>query len=94
MPNDEVMAKIPSGTVKITAIKYEKQIDSLLIGFNFGCFQIWNMKTLAIESSSAYAHLNRPIIGFSLLEPQNDPKKCLYLLTAHSSLLENRPQNQ
>ena len=94
MPNDEVMAKIPSDTVKITSIKYEKQIDSLLVGFNFGCFQIWNMKTLTIESSSQYAQVNRPTLGFALLEPQNDPKKCLYLLIAHSSLIEQKPSNK
>ncbi len=86
MPNDVPLARIPFRTVKICTLKYEKQIDSLLIGFNFGCFQIWNMKTLSIESSSAYGSVNRPIIGFSLLEPQNDPKYCLYLLTAYSSL--------
>jgi len=35
--------------VNITSLKYEKQIDSLIVGFNFGCFQIWNMKTMSIE---------------------------------------------
>jgi hypothetical protein len=35
--------------VKITALKYERMIDSLLVGYNFGCFQQWNMKTLTVE---------------------------------------------
>lgn len=89
MPNDEIMAKIEMNTVKVTTLKYEKQIDSLLVGYNFGSFQIWNMKSFSIESSSAYAHLSRPVLGFSLLEPQNDPKKCMYLLVAHSTMINN-----
>ena len=71
--------------VRITSLKYEKQIDSILVGFNFGCFQIWNMKTCSIESSSGFGENNKPIIGFSLLQPQNDPKKCIYLMVGHSS---------
>ena len=43
---------------------------------------------MSIESSSGYGENCKPIIGFSLLQPQNDPKKCLYLLVAHSSLIE------
>jgi hypothetical protein len=87
MPNDQLVSKIPLEQVKVTAIAYERQINSLLVGFNFGCFQIWNMKTFTIESSSIYASLTRPVIGFSLIEPQNDPRKCLYLLIAHSSIV-------
>ncbi len=49
MPNEQISASIPGDFVKITALKYEKNIDCLLIGFNFGCFQIWNMKTITIE---------------------------------------------
>jgi hypothetical protein len=84
------MARIPFKTVKVSSLKYEKQIDSLLVGFNFGCFQIWNMKSLSIESSSEYGSVNRPISGFALLEPQNDPKNCIYVLTAYSSLANSR----
>jgi ferric iron reductase protein FhuF len=72
--------------IEITNIKYEKKIDSLLVGFNFGCFQIWNMKTLKIESSSDFGEYNnKPIVGFSLMQPENDPKKCVYLMVAHST---------
>ena len=91
MPNNQIIKKLSSEAVNITSIKYEKQVDSLFVGFNFACFQIWNMKTLSIESSSEFGILSGPIIGFSLLEPQNDPKNCLYLMTAHSSLIENVP---
>lgn len=89
LPNEQVLATIPQENVKITSLQYEKQIDSLLVGFNFGSFQIWNMKSLSIESSSSYGQLNRPIVGFSIMEPQNDPKKCIYLLTAYSTLIND-----
>jgi hypothetical protein len=73
----------------ITSIKYEKQIDGLLVGFNFGSFQLWNMKTLFLESSSVYGYLNRACVGFSLLEPQNDPKRYVYILVANSPPLDS-----
>jgi hypothetical protein len=37
------------------------------------------------RSSSGYGENNKPIIGFSLIQPQNDPKKCVYLMVAHST---------
>lgn len=49
MANDQVTTSLPTELVKVTSLKYEKQIDSILVGFNFGCFQLWSMKTLSIE---------------------------------------------
>lgn len=72
---------------------YEKQIDSLLVGFNFGCFQIWNMKSMSIESCSDYGENNKPIVGFSLMQPENDPKKCLYLMVVHSTPVDPDERN-
>ncbi len=43
---------------------------------------------IIFRSSSGYGENTKPAIGFSLLQPQNDPKKCLYLLVAHSSVVE------
>ena len=94
MPNDRLTTtSIASDSVKITSIKYEKQTSSLLIGFNFGCFQVFNMKTLSIDSSSEYGTMRKSVVGFSVLEPQNDPKNCLYLVVAHSSLVEPKQYN-
>ena len=88
MPDDKVEASLSRNDVKITSIKYDKHTRSLLIGFNFGCFQIWNMTSLTIDSSSEFRNINKPIIGFSVLEPQNDPKQFLYLVIGHSSSIE------
>lgn len=108
MANDQVTASLPIELVKITSLKYEKQIDSVLVGFNFGCFQIWSMKTLSIEyffsvdqnfvlnffrSSSGYGENSKPVVGFSLLQPQNDPQKCVYLIVAHSRSLREAMAN-
>lgn len=35
-----------AGEVFVTAIKYIRQTSSLIVGFNFACFQMWNMETL------------------------------------------------
>lgn len=87
MPDESVTASIPSDYVKVSSLQYEKKLDSLLVGFNFGCFQMWNMKTMCIESSSGYGENNKPVVGFSVLQPQNDPKKCVFLMVAHSSAI-------
>lgn len=36
-----------SGDVFVTAVKYVRQTSTLVVGFNFGCFQMWNMETLS-----------------------------------------------
>jgi hypothetical protein len=94
MPDGKFEASLSRNDVKITSIKYEKQSRSLLIGFNFGCFQIWNMTSLTIDSSSESRNNYKPIIGFSVLEPQNDPKQCLYLVIGHSSSIEIDDDNE
>ena len=43
---------------------------------------------MSIEISTGYGENTRPIIGFSLLQPKNDPKKVLYLLVTYSSELD------
>jgi hypothetical protein len=55
------------------------------------------MKTLTNESASSYGQgygeSFKPITGFALMQPQNDPRKCVYLTVAHSSLLNNIKRN-
>ena len=53
---------------------------------NFVFFRPKSLKYSKIRISTGYGENTRPIIGFSLLQPQNDPKKCLYLLVSHSSI--------
>ena len=54
-----------------------------------------NLKEILIclinRSSSGYGENSKPIVGFSFLQPQNDPKKCIYLMVGHSSLINTLP---
>lgn len=43
---------------------------------------------MSIEISTGYGENTRPIIGFSLLKPQNDNKHVVYLLVSHSSEID------
>jgi len=83
--NDHITTIIPSSDVKITALKYEKQIDSLMVGFSFGCLQMWNLKNFLIDMSTGYGEEKNPIVGFSLHQPHNDTTRSLYLLVAHNN---------
>ncbi|KAJ7394682.1 Protein ELYS [Desmophyllum pertusum] len=46
------LRSLSSDDVFVTAIKYVRQTSSLLVGFNFGCFQMWDMETLTHVYSS------------------------------------------
>lgn len=82
-----------SGDVFVTAIKYVRQTSSLLVGFNFGCFQMWNMETLTLVYSSQIGQYYSAVTHFMYQEPENDPRYCSYLWVARGPLvLENCPE--
>ncbi|PFX23473.1 Protein ELYS [Stylophora pistillata] len=82
-----------SGDVFVTAVKYIRQTSSLVVGFNFGCFQMWNMETLTHVYSSQVGQYYSAVTHFMYQEPENDPRYCCYLWVARGPLvLENCPE--
>ncbi len=70
--------------VNITAIKYAKQITSLLLGFNFGCFVIYSLYSSSVSyiSPCSVHRLLPPVIDFAYMEPEEDPRGFVYLWVA------------
>ncbi|XP_078375377.1 protein ELYS-like isoform X3 [Oculina patagonica] len=82
-----------SGEVFVTAIKYVRQTSTLLVGFNFGCFQMWNMETLTHMYSSQVGQYYSAVTHFMYQEPENDPRYCCYLWVGRGPLIvENSPE--
>ncbi|CAH3037704.1 unnamed protein product [Porites lobata] len=87
------MKSFSSGEVFVTAVKYIRQTSSLIVGFNFACFQMWNMETLTHVYSSQIDQYCSAVTHFMYQEPENDPRYCCYLWVARGPLVpENCPE--
>jgi len=59
------------------------------VGFNFGSWQIWNLRTLTLDFSSVYegsgsTNFTMPITGFAFTEPENDPRNFCFVWIVRS----------
>ena len=48
-PDDNVLFEVSSQQVFVAALAFFPQLASLVVGYNFGAFQIINLSTLTIE---------------------------------------------
>ena len=62
------------------------QIGGLLVGFNFGAWELWNISAvnsrgvpISLDYSSAYVNEALPVVGFCFQEPENDPRNFVYV---------------
>lgn len=80
-------AHFDEANVVVSALKYVPQLASLLAGFNFGSWQMFNLMQCSTASnatsasfSSAYDKDNSmPITSFAFQEPENDPRNFCYI---------------
>jgi len=83
--------------VYISALKYFYQTNTLYIGYNFGgvhhfdlrTFSIYKTDSLESEDDDSAGQDNLPIVGFSLQEPENDPKNFCYLWIVKGQLVQD-----
>ncbi|XP_021372867.1 protein ELYS-like isoform X1 [Mizuhopecten yessoensis] len=68
--------------VKVSCMKYIPQTGNLVVGFNFGCFQLWKLHIPVVEYSSRLEVDAVPITHIAYQEPENDPKNFCYLWMA------------
>lgn len=67
----------------VSALRFISQIGGLLVGYNFGAWQLWNLsalnKPLSLEFSSQYVSTEMPVVDFAFQEPENDPRNFTYV---------------
>ncbi|XP_050715881.1 protein ELYS-like isoform X9 [Eriocheir sinensis] len=83
-PDDNVLFEVASHQVLVTALAFFPQLASLVVGYNFGAFQIINLSTLTIDCASPYEENMPPVLAFACQEPENDPKNFVYLWLCRS----------
>ncbi|KDR14054.1 Protein ELYS [Zootermopsis nevadensis] len=82
---DGNMFNVPRRRVDVTAVTYIPRIASIVAGFSFGSFQIWNLMQLTLEFMSPTMQDPLPLISFGFQEPCDDPRNFCYLWAVHSS---------
>ncbi|CAG0918266.1 unnamed protein product [Notodromas monacha] len=96
-PNESFIESVLYCESEITGLRCFPTIRSIAVGYRYGGFELWNMDTLQLEYASASESVNgvekldidSPVIGFELLEPENDPENtaCLFVLRSEHQLL-------
>ncbi|KAG8233674.1 hypothetical protein J437_LFUL014116 [Ladona fulva] len=71
--------RLPLSHVEITASLYVPQLASLIIGFSFGCFQVWDLSSLTLVHTSDLLSEPRNVTFFAFQEPADDPRKYCYI---------------
>ncbi|XP_074654588.1 protein ELYS-like [Tubulanus polymorphus] len=74
-----ILKKFNTDYVFVSQLHYARQIGCLLVGFNFGCFQMWRLNSPVLEYSSQIEDDLAPVIDFVYQEPENDPKNFVYI---------------
>ncbi|XP_046849987.1 protein ELYS-like isoform X2 [Xenia sp. Carnegie-2017] len=78
----EDLGSYPSNDVSVTCLAYIRQLGSLIVGYSFGCFQIWDLEQHTREFSSSFGVYVLPVTHVTYQEPENDPRLCCYLWVA------------
>ncbi|CAB3993861.1 ELYS-like, partial [Paramuricea clavata] len=81
-PEGEILGNYASSEIIITSLKYIRQLGSLVVGYSFGCFQIWDLEQHSREFSSLFGVYMLPVTHIIYQEPENDPRLCCFLWVA------------
>ncbi|KAK9888484.1 hypothetical protein WA026_000735 [Henosepilachna vigintioctopunctata] len=91
---EHFVLKEPSGTDKvyvnkqevlISALHYCSPLGSILVGYNFGAFQLWNLMRMELTYTSPICDDHVPISKFAVQEPTDDPRAFCYVWAVYSS---------
>ncbi|XP_049821968.1 protein ELYS isoform X3 [Aethina tumida] len=70
--------------VLTSSLFYCPQLTSLLVGYNFGAFQLWNLSELTLVYTSPVCDEHMPITHFCIQEPDNDPRAFCYIWVVYN----------
>ncbi|KAL3861435.1 hypothetical protein ACJMK2_007469 [Sinanodonta woodiana] len=78
-PDNIILKSYPEEKISVSCLKYIHQTGILVVGFDFGCYQLWNLHIPVLEYSSRLESNPKPITHVTYQEPENDPKNFCYL---------------
>ena len=85
-----VLSAFSKSQVYVSALQYIPQTAMLCIGFNFGGFQFYNMKTFRLECSCGLEYDLAPVVKFVFQDPENDPKNHSYIWVIRGQEIEDQ----
>lgn len=65
-PNDDDRIYVNKAEVTVSALYYCPQLGSLLVGYNFGAFQLYNLTNLKLVYTSPICDEHIPISHFAI----------------------------
>lgn len=84
-PKGDTILYVNKVEVAVSALHYCPQLGSLLVGYNFGAFQLWNLMNMRLVYTSPVYENNTPITHFAIQEPSDDPRACCYIWALYSN---------
>ncbi|XP_053388685.1 protein ELYS-like, partial [Mercenaria mercenaria] len=90
-PDGLVMKTFRTDSVTVSCLKYIPQTGLLVVGFSFGCYQLWKLNIPVLEYSSRLEPEPMPVTHVTYQEPENDPKNFCYIWIARGQK-ENEDQ--
>jgi hypothetical protein len=85
----KAISAFPSSEVYVSAIHYIPQTAMICIGFNFGGFQLYNLKSFKLECSCGLEYGLPPVVSFAFQDPENDPKNYSYIWVIRGQEIED-----
>lgn len=74
-----ILASYATNFVYVSSIHFIPQLAIICIGYNFGCFHLYNLNSFKLECSCGLDPDLLPIVSFAFQAPENDPKNYSYL---------------
>ncbi|PIK43112.1 hypothetical protein BSL78_20037 [Apostichopus japonicus] len=84
--DEEVHRDYNPDDVFVSNLTYFPHSGTLAVGFNFGCFQLWQLAGPTLEYSSPVCPQMTPVSFFASQEPTDDPQYFCYLWVGRGPL--------
>ena len=80
----------PSQDVCITFLVHISTINGLVVGYNLGVFQLYDIINLDLLFSSEIDNFPSPVLNIIYQEPEDDPRDFVYLWTVRGSFYSSK----
>ncbi|CAH8500705.1 unnamed protein product [Dicrocoelium dendriticum] len=77
----------PSASVEVSCLLYIPNSQTLAVGFSFGGWQLWSLRSMNLEFSLRHIPSESPVKCITFQEPSDDPRFCCYLWVGWQSRL-------
>ncbi|VDP76103.1 unnamed protein product [Echinostoma caproni] len=77
--NGRVLTNLPAHTVYVSTLHFIPNTQTLVVGYSFGGWQLWSMRTLTLEFSLRHTAICAPVVQVAFQEPSDDPRYCCYI---------------